>query len=714
MQAILLLAALVQSPLAELNALAKDRNVDGILKVASPEVKPADLKFLKANGAFGVGSKGWTVELLDDKKGGHQYAVFTTLLTTQDYGDQVFKFDGGKLGAKIPETDPGAYVIRQLIMKISFPKAKTARLETLTACELKDASKPTMFRLGGNYRVSSVKSDTGSELPYSQAGGVVLFRPEQDKKSQYFILTYEGVVDNPGFAGAITDNEVMLTNDYFWPSTARSPVTFNALVRTPKSWEVVTNGERVGVEEEGDEKITHYRMSVPIVYLSLSAGLFGKAEAKHGDITYRIWSTKMTDDEMKLQTELYPPIIEFYSKTFSPHPFTQYGAVDTELYGGGALEAYSYATYGHGWLPAPDAHEPSHTWFGGILANNYLKSMWNESFASWCEGLYPRENEIGDKAEKRLAFVSVPGFNAAWNATTQMDSGVDWGGVSSALGYGRGGDVLQQLEYEMGTEAMVKAVRKWIADQPKGEPANWEGFIAACGPEWTWFFDQWHKRPGAPKFTISNVHQDHGQMFGNVAFNGPTYRLKTQVAFNTPQGWVYDSVTLDQTGAFSVACPARASEVVFDPLGRLPMAHKNSNQATYGATRRMSVVLDSKHPDWMPQGGRKAEWDGKQRANLLFVGHPATSPVVAELCSKIGFVVKGDSLTYKGTTIDLNHGAALALIDLGDGQQCGLRLGKTRSEPTLGSARTALTDDLGNFLRGDTDPRKEEGLVFKL
>lgn len=713
MHAILLLSALVQSPLAELNALAKSRDVDGILAVATSEVTAKDLRFLKGSGAFGVGSKGWTVEMLEDKRTGRQYAVFTTPLTSQDYGDQVFHWSGKKLGAKIPESDPGAYTIHHLDMKVWFPGAKSTKISAAADCQIAGDG-PAMFRLGPNYKVKALTNAANQAIPFSQAGGVVLFNPAKRGKTEKVNVTYEGIVDTPGFSGAITDNEAMLTNDYWYLSTARQPLTFTTEIHTPTNWDAVTNGERTGEKVSGNEKVTTYRMDVPIVYLSLSAGIFGKAEGTTGKINYRIWSTKMTPEEMQLQTELFPPVIEFYSQTFSPHPFTQYGAVDTELYGGGALEAYSYATYGHGWLPDDDAHEPSHTWFGGILPNNYLKSMWNESFASWCEGLYPRENSVGDKSEKRLAFVGVPGYSQAWNATTQLDSGVEWGGVSSTLGYGRGGDVLQQLEFEMGTDAMVAAVRTWIKNHPKGQPAEWEGFMTACGPEWAWFFDQWHRRPGAPKFTISEVHREGARLTGKVAFEGPAYRLKTQTAFMTPQGWTYGFVTFDSTGSFSGDCPQGATQVIFDPLGRLPMQHKRADQPSLAQTRRMPVVLDKNHADWIPARARTAEWDGKQQENLLFVGHPETSPVVAELCKKVGFAVQGSKLTYRGTTIDLNSGAALALVDLGDGKRCGLRLGKTRKEPSTGSARVAITDGYGRFLRGETEPRREEGLVFDL
>jgi hypothetical protein len=99
---------------------------------------------------------------------------------------------------------------------------------------------------------------------------------------------------------------------------------------------------------------------------------------------------------------------------------------------------------------------------------------------------------------------------------------------------------------------------------------------------------------------------------------------------------------------------------------------------------------------------------------MFIIGHPSTVPLLASLCASVGFKVSGDKLTYDGTTIDLNHGSAIAVVDLPNGKQCMIGLGKTRVRPDVGRARLALTDDLGRFLRGKTDPKTSGNLMFKL
>ena len=89
-------------------------------------------------------------------------------------------------------------------------------------------------------------------------------------------------------------------------------------------------------------------------------------------------------------------------------------------------------------------------------------------------------------------------------------------------------------------------------------------------------------------------------------------------------------------------------------------------------------------------------------------------PMMLDLCHRAGFDVMGDKLTYGSTTIDLNHGCALAIVDLGGGKRCLIGLGKTRVAADTGRAQVAITDDLGRFLRGKTEPKTSGNLTFKL
>jgi hypothetical protein len=100
-------------------------------------------------------------------------------------------------------------------------------------------------------------------------------------------------------------------------------------------------------------------------------------------------------------------------------------------------------------------------------------------------------------------------------------------------------------------------------------------------------------------------------------------------------------------------------------------------------------------------------------SNMFIVGHPDTVPQMRDLCARAGFKVDGNKLTWQGTEIDLTKGGAVAVVNLDNGKHCVIGLGQTRVPPSFGRARTVLVDDLGRFLRGQTDPKTQGYLTFR-
>jgi hypothetical protein len=727
----LLLLLGLRPDLAELNALAQARDARGLLAHAGPALQdPATFRFLQQSGAFGTGSKGWTANDLNDPVGGKSYVVFGTPLTTQDYGEFVFEFASGKLTRLVDERDDRGYKVLHYDFDLRFqPAQKRADVAVTVKLRRKPGAQPTVhFRLSPHYRVSAATTVEGTPIAFSQASGVVSLAPPAGEETSVK-LRYSGVVDMPQFAGSISASEVMLTNDYWWPMVARGPATVNTTAHVPADWTVVTHGKKTTDVVSRAERTVRYEMSVPISYLSLSAAAFQHEQKKVGQVTYHVWSREMSPEDMRTQLELMPSVIEFYER-FAPFPFEDFGAVVTSVYGGGALEAYSYATYGTGWLPDEDTHEPAHTWWGGLIPNTYFNSFWNESFAVYSGGLYAREVTIGNNEERRRAFVSQSGVSGFGEAPVGKAGAFD-GGVASAMGYGKGSVVLQQLEREIGTEKMVAAMKKWIAANPKGEPGEWGGFQSAVeattGQRMEWFFDQWIAKPGAPQFQVTEVGWSGGEVRGLVDFAGDPYRLTTEVYVEFADGTskhldaVLNPERKTAVSAFSFKLDKKPALVAFDPYDRIPRNRGSVQQPRFGErASRMRAVIDPRQAAYgqaLRSLARSAIVTAEVPADLngvLLIGHPDTMPELRDLCAKAGFAVNGDKLTYKGTTVDLDEGGAVALIELGPGRTCAIGLGTPVVHASTGSARVCVFDKYGRFLRGETAPRREGSLAFRV
>lgn len=712
------LGAIAAGPtLAQLDALAKARDVQGLTKlVALPAGERNPFKVLRTNGGYDVGKYGWSASELKAPDG-TEYVVLGTKLTSEDVAEIVLRRVGEGLRF-LPEKDPlGVRPLRHSFdLRFDVPHKGATLVDRLRFRS--SGSGSFLARMSAQYRVESVTDERGRRVPFAQASGVVALARPSAKEATY-TFRYAAVVDLPMYAGSIGPTEATLTNDYWYPMIGRLPSSYDIAIHGPKGWTAVAQGEPQGENETATERVTRYRMDLPCVYFSVSAAPYRHFAQRINGRWYRVWSTRMTQDQMRIQTELYAPIIEFYSRTFGKFPFSGYGAVDSTVYGGGALEAYSFATYGGG-LPQEDAHEPAHTWWGGMVNNTYLDSFWNESFADFSMGLYAREAPIGNRQERRLAFMPDGSAQPAYRLAAIAESGADVGPIGSSLGYGKGAQVLAMLEQLIGTEAIERAMRTWVATLPKGEPGNWPQFEAIIlrqnpSKDVRGFFEDWIHRSGYAELAPSVEWRD-GAVIITPNWKGKGYRMPLAVMVNR----TFRTVWLDGTAApVTIRLASKPELVSLDPWRQAlrEISPAESPKSIYGELGSAHKLVEPAHRDWMNGFGGRAEAatpGDVDPAGKFLVGSPETWPAMRALCERAGFAVHGNLLTYQGTTIDLRHGAALAVVDLEGGKRCLIGLGKTQMPPNPGRARLVLTDDLGRFVRGKTDPKTTGPWTFRL
>lgn len=712
------LAAFQSPDLPTLDALAEKRDLGGLTAYLTPDsIKPYNpLTVLKTNGAYETGKFGWHALDLRPPGSSTDYVVLATPITSEDVGEMVFERVGDKLKYLPEDNDLGVRITKhQFQLGFDVPTKHVEITDTLALKRTGSGGTFYLIRMSPYLRVESID---GGKVPFVQTSGVIAL-PAFPGKETSLTIKYGGKVDLPQYAGSIAENEIQLSNDYWYPMIARYPAPYTLQASIPAGWTLIGQGERTGPNS--------FLMDLPVVYYSLSAAPYKGFSQEDEGKRISAWSMILKPEQLKLQTELDKPILRFYNQTFGTLPFSGYGALATRLYGGGALEAYSYATYGAGFLPAEDAHEPSHTWWGGIIDNTYLHSLWNESFAVFCEGLYARNVPIGNREERRLAFIQ--------DARPQQDylvappaSASPWvGPAASSIGYGKGAWVLQMLENELGTETMVKTMRQWLADQPKGQPGEWEDYerevAKTTGKDYKWFFDQWNRRTGWAKFEVKSVRWGDGKVTGIVDFTGDPYRIDCEAMLQYPDGrrtfTRFDTMErkVGEKYAFSIPSAEKPALVSIDPWRRV-LREQRPDEAPVmlrTALRSMRRFTDSKHSGaFLGIGGEPIDALPKDLSNTLLIGTPESLPAMAPLCAKAGFVVKGSKLTYKGTTIDLKDGGALALVDLPGGKRCAVGLGTYQQSPEYGRARKVVFDGYGRFLRGETEPKTSGWMTFNL
>lgn len=673
---------------SKLDALAVAKDAAGLTSYLEHAV-PTDsqenpFRVIQTGGGYAVGKFGWHALKLEVPSQNRRFVVFSTALTVEDAGELLFEEQGGKL-TYIPEDERFGVRILHHDFDVKF-QTKTKTIFLKDGVELESDSAGLKFlRLAPSFRIDSIDG----KKAFSQSGGIVALNLAKGKRR--LRMTYHSHLDLPTYAGSLSEEELMLADDYWYPMVGRWPSTYDLTMTTPRTWTAVAQGALVGKKRVGNTMRWKYHMRMPVSYFSASAGPYRVTRSRIHGRTYTVWNPHISAKRARLQNELYAGAVEFYSHAFEPWPFKGYGTVISPAYGGGALEAYSYATWGGNDIPGDDPHEAAHTYWGGRIANTYLHSMWNESFAEYSVGLYHRNALIGKPEVRRLAFVTHPNPISEYNSAPVSTASPFIGGPANALGYSKGAEVLAMLEDEIGTARMLKAIRRWLQVHKRGTPGEWEEFEAVVnettGQDYSWFFKQWLDRPGFPNLSLVDGSYDHGSVHGKFRFDGEPYRMtiEAEVYYGEGRKDLRRLVIPSQAeSSFEIPSQQRPIAVVFDPYRRLL---RNRQQSEDPST--LSNATQAQKPGRGIPAGR--------------MRRTVNDPDAVKILGNLGVKILGNYAVFKGTRYDLRNHKILVLLGLGYIPPKILEVGHIDVErPIVGDTTLAIVDHLGRLVDGTT------------
>ncbi len=517
-------------------------------------------------------------------------AVFHAWHTCESEADHVYRLvhqpDGWLIGDEIPEDETLGVRVRDHVLRVGLRKSdRTVSIEDTARIELTRAAGAFgLLRLSEDYTVEScaeIAAQGGHPVPFKQAGGIIAFA--HPKGTHWSLrLAYRGAP-----AHTETDyfkpDEVSLES-YWVPHTGRLPATSTVTVTAPVGWSAIAPGERIRQTAGPDgAETTTWRNELPISYYTLDAGRYR--------ITERSWQGRtlaaylLTGDGQMANRclDLLQRAMPFYESHFGRYPYSRYAVVETRGEFPGALESYSFATFGPKTLPDLIPHELAHTWWGGIVGCTYTHSMWDEALAEYSDQIEAEANGHPPRAPDWAQLLEQRQNMASEYAVVPLASARDTNAEHEvAVGYDKGVRVMRALEAEIGQPALLRALKDIQTRWPHGDPAEWPDLQAAIekssGRNLKWFFEQWLHRTGVPLVGIANVSiqraGDRWAIAGDVMQEAPFYRLRIPVSAEGNRG-TSAQVIVECTGErtpFRLLCDDPPVRVRLDPKETLPFA----------------------------------------------------------------------------------------------------------------------------------------------
>jgi aminopeptidase N len=447
----------------------------------------------------------------------------------------------------------------------------------------------------------------GRDAAFTRPGDqVVVTLPPGSGDSLRVSVSYQGVpmdglIMRPDSAGGWTafgDNFPDRARQ--WLAVVDHPsdkATVEWIVRHPATYRVIANGDLLEETPEsagGGGVVTRYRSVRPIYTAVMVIGVarFGVYDLGNtacnlaelpGCVRQTVWITPDVRSYMPGPFAKAGDIVSLYSRLVGPFPYEKLAHVQSSTRYGGMENAsaifyadriYRQRTMGEGLI----AHESAHQWFGDAITTREWPHVWlSEGFATYFAALWS-EHSRGDSAfqsDLRAMRQTVLGAKIT-NEKPIIDEGLDdLGRVLNSNVYQKAGFVLHMLRREVGDTAFFRGIRSYYAKYRHGNALTDDfrrEMEAAAGVPLDWFFDQWMKRTGVARPTISWLWDPRQRtvVLTTTQDQGEPYRLNLSADVTDVRGQVHRVRFTVEAGRVStlnlpLSLDGVPRRIVFDP-----------------------------------------------------------------------------------------------------------------------------------------------------
>ncbi|MEM9090490.1 MAG: M1 family metallopeptidase [Cyanobacteria bacterium P01_F01_bin.53] len=280
----------------------------------------------------------------------------------------------------------------------------------LTIRSVKVGNTKQPFDYDGEQLKVTLKNPTQSGKAFTLA---IDYANENPQRGIYFIGPDKHYPDKPVQVWTQGEDE----DSRFWFPCFDYPgqlATSEIRARVPKKFKVVSNGELIGTEAAGSDKIYHWKLEKvhPSYLMTLAIGEFDEIKDQWKDRSVSYYFEKGRKSEAKLTMGKTPQMIEALSKWFGyDYPFSNYDQVCVSDFIFGGMENTTTtlltdrcmidkrAALDNQRAETLVAHELAHQWFGDLIVINHWSQAWvKEGAATYSEVLWVEETLGTDEA----------------------------------------------------------------------------------------------------------------------------------------------------------------------------------------------------------------------------------------------------------------------------------------------------------------------------
>lgn len=341
------------------------------------------------------------------------------------------------------------------------------------------------FVLNGGLRLREVFEERGPSprsLEFLQLGPLVAIELPQAVRAGGRVrvgLAYDGTPSPGPLAGGgllFDESDVLLRPESLWyPADFRGFFEAEVSVTLPADLTVVHSGNELERVALGRRARVRWKAPRPVGAMALLAGRYREAERDANDRLYRALLAGDVDLEAARLLGALQDSDELFAQRFGASGFPRLTLVvnrrfDRGFNDGSAVIGLSPAYFrGGDYGFATVAHEVSHNWWGGTVAEKWLEpgtgGEWIvEGFAGFST-LLAVEGRFGEAGSARFleAELGLAGPSRVLAEMSLLDNALDPGSWPTI--YGRGAYVTLLLERLVGEEAFFKALRHLLAER---------------------------------------------------------------------------------------------------------------------------------------------------------------------------------------------------------------------------------------------------------